>query len=303
MRRYYDRIVAILRSGRSLADGRQRVEADGFPQAFATLGLPVLPEDEAEWRLLAALIDYDPARPPSSVLGSRRLPLFGADDPITPGRRRASPSSERCWAGAPRGQGLRGRGSPPPERRPAEARRRLSRHADRVRPRRIRATRGRLAAVTRFVIDSGTALALAEDSVEVSPEHELYAPTLWRSQTLSAVYEARGARRAHGRRGPGAAPLCQRSEIHPAPRGRRPPPSGVGARRAARNEDDLIEAEYVALAQLQKCTLVSPDRDGAEPLGRPRTDGDDRRSPLGGTLGGTPAPGLPPAGFEPALRP
>lgn len=44
--------------------------------------------------------------------------------------------------------------------------------------------------VTRFVIDSGTALQLATRSTEVSPEHELYAPTLWRSETLSTMYEA-----------------------------------------------------------------------------------------------------------------
>jgi predicted nucleic acid-binding protein len=44
--------------------------------------------------------------------------------------------------------------------------------------------------VTRFVIDSGTALQMADESVEVPPEHELLAPTLWRSQTLSEAYEA-----------------------------------------------------------------------------------------------------------------
>ena len=31
---------------------------------------------------------------------------------------------------------------------------------------------------------------MASASVEVSPEHELLAPTLWRSQTLSETYEA-----------------------------------------------------------------------------------------------------------------
>ena len=44
--------------------------------------------------------------------------------------------------------------------------------------------------MTRYVIDSGTTLQLARDSVEVPAGKELYAPTLWRSETLSALYEA-----------------------------------------------------------------------------------------------------------------
>jgi uncharacterized protein len=81
--RYYDDIVAMMRADASLEVARRRVEEGGFPQAFATLELPVLPDDEAEWKLLAALIDYDP-RP---ALEHFRVPLlaaFGADDPITP---------------------------------------------------------------------------------------------------------------------------------------------------------------------------------------------------------------------------
>lgn len=45
--------------------------------------------------------------------------------------------------------------------------------------------------VARFAIDSGTAIHLASASVEVSPEHKLHVPTLWRSETLTALYEAR----------------------------------------------------------------------------------------------------------------
>jgi hypothetical protein len=81
--RYYDRVVSLLRSGSSLADARAHIEKDGFPRAFETLSLPVLPESEAEWRLLAALLDYDP-RPALERLEIPVLALFGADDPITP---------------------------------------------------------------------------------------------------------------------------------------------------------------------------------------------------------------------------
>ena len=44
--------------------------------------------------------------------------------------------------------------------------------------------------MTRFVIDAGAAIQLATAGFEVSPEHELLAPTLLRSQVLSALHEA-----------------------------------------------------------------------------------------------------------------
>jgi predicted nucleic acid-binding protein len=42
----------------------------------------------------------------------------------------------------------------------------------------------------RFVVDCGVVLRLASDGIDVSGEHELLAPTLLRSQTLSALHEA-----------------------------------------------------------------------------------------------------------------
>jgi predicted nucleic acid-binding protein len=44
--------------------------------------------------------------------------------------------------------------------------------------------------MTRFVVDTGAVLHLASEGIEVSDEHELLAPTLLRSQTLSALHEA-----------------------------------------------------------------------------------------------------------------
>jgi predicted nucleic acid-binding protein len=44
--------------------------------------------------------------------------------------------------------------------------------------------------VTRFVVDCGVVLRLASDGIEVPAEHELLAPTLLRSRTLSALHEA-----------------------------------------------------------------------------------------------------------------
>ena len=42
----------------------------------------------------------------------------------------------------------------------------------------------------RYVVDAGAVLHLAEHEVEVAPDHELLAPTLLRSQTLSLLHEA-----------------------------------------------------------------------------------------------------------------
>ena len=44
--------------------------------------------------------------------------------------------------------------------------------------------------MTRFVVDTSAVLHLASAAVEVPDEHELLAPTLLRSQTLSVLHEA-----------------------------------------------------------------------------------------------------------------
>jgi len=44
--------------------------------------------------------------------------------------------------------------------------------------------------MTRFVVDCGAVLHLASEGIDVAAEHELLAPTLLRSQTLSALHEA-----------------------------------------------------------------------------------------------------------------
>jgi len=112
--------------------------------------------------------------------------------------------------------------------------------------------------LTRFVIDCGTALELARTSTDVPARHKLHAPTLWRSQTLSALYEAvqRGALSRDAAR-----------ERHAYVRSLKVRLLGdaVLQRRAWELAEQLglattYEAEYVALAQLQKCTLVSMDK-------------------------------------------
>ena len=44
--------------------------------------------------------------------------------------------------------------------------------------------------MTRFVVDADTLLRIAAGEIEVASGHQLLAPTLVRSQALSALYEA-----------------------------------------------------------------------------------------------------------------
>ena len=111
--------------------------------------------------------------------------------------------------------------------------------------------------MTRFVVDAGAALHLARAGVEVPSAHKLLAPTLLRSQTLSALHEA-----------------VQRGEIpadvardHLTRIGRMPIRllgDAVLRRRAWELADQLgwdstYNAEYVALTQLQADAFITLD--------------------------------------------
>jgi predicted nucleic acid-binding protein len=111
--------------------------------------------------------------------------------------------------------------------------------------------------MTRFVIDCGVALRLASEGIDVPAEHRLFAPTLLRSQTLSALHEAvhRGELEPH-------AALEQLARI------RKMPIRLLGDAVLRRRAWDLAEqlgwagtydAEYVALTQLQADALVTLD--------------------------------------------
>ena len=111
--------------------------------------------------------------------------------------------------------------------------------------------------MTRFVVDAGVVIHLVSDGIEVAGEHELLAPTLLRSQTLSALHEA-----------------VQRGEVpanvardHLARIGRMPIRllgDALLRRRAWEIADKLgwastYNAEYVALTQLQADAFVTLD--------------------------------------------
>ena len=111
--------------------------------------------------------------------------------------------------------------------------------------------------MARFVVDAGVVLQLASTEADVPDEHELLAPTLLRSQTLSALHAA-----------------VQRGEL-PADEAReqlarigrmqiRLLGDAVLRRRAWEVADELgwdetYDAEYVALTQLQADAFVTLD--------------------------------------------
>ena len=111
--------------------------------------------------------------------------------------------------------------------------------------------------MTRFVVDAGAVIHLATAAVDVSPEHELLAPTLLRSQTLSVLHEAVA-------RGEIPADVAR---DHLARIGRMPIRllgDAVLRRRAWDVADKLgwastYNAEYVALTQLQADAFVTLD--------------------------------------------
>jgi predicted nucleic acid-binding protein len=111
--------------------------------------------------------------------------------------------------------------------------------------------------VTRFVVDSSAVLRLVSGPYEVRTQHQLLAPTLLRSQALSALHEA------VGRGELGADDAHERLD-----RIRRLPIRLLGdsvlRRRAWEVADRLgwattYDAEYVALTQLQGDALVTLD--------------------------------------------
>ena len=109
--------------------------------------------------------------------------------------------------------------------------------------------------MTRFVVDAGVVLKLVADGIEVSPEHELLAPTLVRSQTLAILHEA-----VH--RGDLAADVG-RERLEQVGRMKIRLLGDAVLRRVAWQMADRVgwastyDAEYIALTKLQADALVT----------------------------------------------
>jgi predicted nucleic acid-binding protein len=111
--------------------------------------------------------------------------------------------------------------------------------------------------MTRFVVDAGAVLHLVSEGVEVSDAHELLAPTLLRSQTLSALHEA-------VERGEFPADVARDRLTRIGRMPIRLLGDAVLRRRAWELADQLgwastYNAEYVALTQLQADAFVTRD--------------------------------------------
>ena len=113
--------------------------------------------------------------------------------------------------------------------------------------------------MTRFVVDAGVVLHLASLEGDVPAGHELLAPTLLRSRTLSALHEA-------VRRGEIPAKVARERLARIGRMPIRLLGDAVLRRRAWDLADQLgwgstYDAEYVALTQLQADAFVTLDAD------------------------------------------
>ena len=113
--------------------------------------------------------------------------------------------------------------------------------------------------MTRFVVDCDTLLRIAAGEIEVAAGHQLVAPTLVRSQTLSALYQ--GARRGEISAADGLERVTRINSLKVRFLGDK-----VLQRTAWRIADQLgwettYDAELVALTQLQADVFVTSDRE------------------------------------------
>jgi predicted nucleic acid-binding protein len=112
--------------------------------------------------------------------------------------------------------------------------------------------------VTRFVVDCETLLRIASGEVEVAAEHKLVAPTLVRSQALSALYEA--ARRGEISAAEGIERVTRINSLKVRFLGDK-----VSQRTAWKVAEQLgwettHNAEFVAVTRLQADAFVTSDR-------------------------------------------
>jgi predicted nucleic acid-binding protein len=113
--------------------------------------------------------------------------------------------------------------------------------------------------VSRFVVDCQTLLRIAAGEIEVAAGHQLFAPTVARSQALAALYGA--ARRGEISAAEGLERVTRINSLKVRFLGDK-----VLQRTAWRIADQLgwqttFDAEFVALTQLQADALVTADSD------------------------------------------
>lgn len=120
--------------------------------------------------------------------------------------------------------------------------------------------------MTRFVITADVALRLAQDETRIPDEHQLLAPTVLRSQTLSILHAS--VMRGETSEEEAQALLTRLAKLPIRQLGDR-----ILRRTAWKVADqlgwhDTYTAEYVALAQLQADALITLDRSLASAVGK-----------------------------------
>ncbi len=119
--------------------------------------------------------------------------------------------------------------------------------------------------MTRFVVDCETLLRVAAGEIEVAAEHKLLAPTLVRSQALSALYEA--ARRGEISAAEGIERVTRLNSLKVRFLGDRALQRQAWRVAAQLGWETTYDAEFVALTQLQADVFVTSNGDLARAVG------------------------------------
>lgn len=112
--------------------------------------------------------------------------------------------------------------------------------------------------MTRFVVDCETLLRIAAGEIEVAAEHQLVAPTLVRSQALSALYQA--ARRGEITAEDGRERVRRINSLKVRFLGDKVLQSKAWQVADQLGWETTYDAEYVALTQLQADAFITSDR-------------------------------------------
>jgi predicted nucleic acid-binding protein len=110
----------------------------------------------------------------------------------------------------------------------------------------------------RYVVDCETLLRIAAGEIEVAPQHQLVAPTLVRSQALTAVYEA--ARRGEISREDGLQRVRRLNALKVRFLGDKVLQQSAWKVAEELGWETTYAAEYVALTRLQADALVTSDK-------------------------------------------
>ncbi|HZT94975.1 MAG TPA: type II toxin-antitoxin system VapC family toxin [Gaiellaceae bacterium] len=116
--------------------------------------------------------------------------------------------------------------------------------------------------MTRFVVDCETLLRIAAGEIEVASEHKLVAPTLVRSQALSALYKA--ARRGEISRREGIERVVRINSLKVRFLGDKVLQQHAWKIAEQLEWETTYAAEFVALTTLQADAFVTSDRELAQ---------------------------------------